>query len=211
MESLSIYNKVQLGEIGITNLVFEIFKGISYEDISFKNFDFPLVWFMVNFFIVFIVGSYMYDDLKNNGVYILSRIGNPQYFWISKVLWIIINNLIYYLIVLGIAVIAGKRFSGSSLEKDLIETLGTLFILYFTTSVALCLLNTTLSLIVKPVYAYLIIILLLDFSIFLKNNLLPGQHSLILRHVPFDKIYNLTLWKSLIYNFVLSTTSIILC
>ncbi|WP_286909819.1 hypothetical protein [Clostridium sp. UBA1652] len=138
----------------------------------------------------------------------MSRVGNTKYFWISKVLWIIINNLIYYLIVFGIAVIAGKIFSGSSLEKDLIETLGTLFILYFTTSIALCLLNATLSLIVKPVYAYLIIILLLAFSIFLKNNLLPGQHSLILRHVPFDKIYNLTLWKSLIYNFVLSITAI---
>lgn len=163
---------------------------------------------MINFFIVFIIGSYIYDDLKNNGVYILSRVGNTKYFWISKVLWIIINNLIYYLIVFGIAVIAGKIFSGSSLEKDLIETLGTLFILYFTTSIALCLLNATLSLIVKPVYAYLIIILLLAFSIFLKNNLLPGQHSLILRHVPFDKIYNLTLWKSLIYNFVLSITAI---
>lgn len=84
-----------------------------------------------------------------------------------------------------------------------------LFLLYYTTSTALALLQNTISLILKPAYSYLIILLLIAISVFTVSNLLPGQHSLILRHVPFDNIHGLVFRKSMIYNFVLSIFSII--
>ena len=66
-----------------------------------------------------------------------------------------------------------------------------------------------LSLVINPKYSSLINIVLLILSLVISSSILPGQHCLILRHVPFDDIGNLTLLKSVLYNFVLSAVTII--
>jgi hypothetical protein len=176
-----------------------------------------MIWFIINVFIIFSLANYIYDDFKNNGKYILIRVKKVKYFYFAKVFWSICNVFIYYIMLFIMMLIVSRIFlyksnkliviEGINMNRD--ELIIKLFFLYYTTSTALALLQNTISLILKPAYSYLLILLLIAISVFTVSNLLPGQHSLILRHVPFDNIHGLVFMKSMIYNFVLSIFSII--
>jgi hypothetical protein len=210
---ISTNNNHKLTDI---NLIFANLKGVPYFNGN-DGFDLPMVWFIINLFIIFNLANYFYDDLKNNGKYILTRVKKVKYFYFAKVFWSIYNVLIYYILVFVIMITVSKIFlyqsnkwvliEGIKMNKD--ELVIKLFLLYFTTSTALVLLQNAISLILRPVYSYLVILLVIAISIFTVCNLLPGQQSLILRHVPFDNIHGLAVKESLLYNCLLSIFSII--
>lgn len=213
---LTIGNMNKNYKMSITNFIFESLKGVPYFDGN-DGFKIPMVWFIINFFVIFSLANYIYEDLKSNGRYILARVGKIEYFYFSKIIWAIFNVFIYYIILFLIMIISSKIWLSPS--NKLVDVQGIyinryalvskIFLLYFTTSTALVLLQNTLSLILKPVYSYLVILFLIAISVFTVSNLLPGQHSLILRHVPFDNIHGLEFDMSMIYNIMLSLFSII--
>ena len=202
--------------ISMSTIIFEIFKGISYE-IDYSNLDFPIMWFFINSFIMFITAGYVNEDLKINAVYLMSRCSRLVV-WTSKILWIIITVIIYYTLVFLIIFIMGKFFhigwesysEWGNIRVSTIKFLLDIFMIYVTTSITLCLFHSTLSLIIDGNYSYIILIIIILISVFTKSNLLPAQHSLLLRHEPFDLIYNLSVTKSLIYNLIASITLIII-
>lgn len=171
----------------------------------------PFIWLIVNFFIVFNLGDNFYNDLKKNGKYALVRCRNLKYFYIVKLFLLVCNTIIYYILLFGIMFLLSKIFlnltqfsliDGINISNK--ELIITLFLLYTTTSISLVLIQNILSLVIKPKYASLIIVVVLLLSLIINSNILPGQHCLILRHVPFDNLNNLTLVKSILYNFILS-------
>lgn len=207
---LEIMKMSSLGKTNGIELFYNIYKGTPYY-INIRDIEVPFMWCLVNCFCSFLIGDYVYKDIKENGVYILTRAKKVSYFWISKIIYIITNVLLFYLTIFSIAYIFGKLFN---LEYPLYNSffdinistkvfLGILFTLYITTSIAICQLQVSMSLLIKPLYAYGLIMILIFISAFAINNLLPGQHSLLLRHVPFDNVHKLTTYKSLIYNFIL--------
>ena len=214
---LTISNVNSNNKLNDINLIFQSLKGVPYYKLN-EGFQLPLIWFIINFFIIFNLANYIYDDFRDNGKYILIKVKKMKYFYFTKVLWLIYNIFIYYIILFLIMIIISKMFLYESSKYILIEGIYMdkytltikLFLLYYTTSVALVLLQNTIALVLEPVYSYLVILLLIVISVFTINNLLPGQHSLILRHIPFDNIHRLTFAKSLVYNFVLSIFSIMM-
>lgn len=197
------------------NLIFEILKGAPYYNAN-DGLSIPMVWFIINTFVIFSLANYTYDDFRHNGKYVLTRIKKVGYFYFAKVFWLIYNVLIYYVMLFAIMIILEKVFShefskwifADGIYLNMNDIVIKIFLLYITTSIALALLQNTISLVLKPVYSYIIILVVIIISVFTVNNLLPGQHSLILRHVPFDSIHGLTFRKSIFYNFVLSIFSI---
>ncbi|MBW6411665.1 hypothetical protein [Clostridium weizhouense] len=92
--SFSLINNLNNREdCNMSTIIFEFFKGISYEN-NFDNLDFPMIWFFINNLIIFIVGIYVSDDLKVNGVYLMSRCSRRD-FWTSKILCITITKVIW--------------------------------------------------------------------------------------------------------------------
>lgn len=204
------------GNSSISTIIFEIFKGISY-DVDYSNLDFPIMWFLINSLIIFITAGHVNEDLKINAVYLMNRCSRLEV-WTSKVLWLIITVIIYYTFIFLIIFIMAKGLhigweSYSELCNIRVSTVKLLldtFIIYVTTSITLCILHITLSLTINYNYSYIILIIIILISVFTKNNLLPAQHSLLLRHEPFDLIHNLSIIKSLLYNLVLSIILIII-
>lgn len=202
--------------ISMSTIIFEIFKGISYE-IDYSNLDFPIMWFFINSFIMFITAGYVNEDLKINAVYLMSRCSRLEV-WTSKIFWITITVIIYYTFIFLIIFIMGKLFhigwesysEWGNIRVSTIKFLLDIFMIYVTTSITLCVFHSTLSLIINDNYSYIILIIIILISVFTKSNLLPAQHSLLLRHEPFDLIYNLSVTKSLIYNLIASITLIII-
>ena len=187
----------------LINFFWEVFKGVEYCT-NLEEFRFPTFWLLINIIIIYIIGDYIQKDYNSNGIYVVTRCGKRR-FWISKVIVSIINVITYYLIIFSITFIIGKIFTNDSLKLDY-QTI----ILYITTTIMLVVFNSCISLFMDFKYSYLVIIMLLVLSVFLKSSLLPGQHSLILRHVPYDIEHGLSLIKSVIYNTILSITFIVI-
>lgn len=212
----SISKLNSLGTLNIGEIIFDIFKGVPYNT-DFNVFNFPSIWFIVNNCIIFIIGSYVDDDFKLNGVYLVTRC-NRKKIWTSKILWGIANVIIYYmLLALGIIIINKiLNISWSDyivLENMTISTSRIIYytiILYVTTSISLSIIHNTFSVIFSPKYSYMILIFIMLISVFTKSNLMPAQHSLLLRHIPFDSTHDLTIADSVLYNLILSGVFVVI-
>ena len=93
---------------------------------------------------------------------------------------------------------------------DTFTLIKNVFIMYTLTSISLVLVFITLTLWLKPVYSFIVDIVICLLSVFSQSKLFLGQHSLLLRHVPFDTFHDLTLNYSIIYNLVLISIVIII-
>lgn len=203
------------GKINGTEFFFEIYKGAPFP--GKESLMPPAIWLMILCLMLFITGSFFYDDLKKNGIYILTRTESKKYFFISKVLWVVINVLFFYAIIFSITIISGIFLGGyprtvllCGIKINSIKLISMTFLLYVTSSIALSLFQGTFSLLIKPAYAYLITFMVTFASVYTENILLPGQHLLILRHFPFDVFHGLTLQVSVMYSLIVSAFSLML-
>lgn len=206
------FNDYQI--INSRSIILEIFKGYEYIEISGglldEFFKFPAVWLFINSFIIYALGDYFYRDIKINGKYVLIRVKKMKLIYISKIIWSIFLIILYYAILLLISGLLGYLFKNNLCEYvdpnyfkiSTMELIINVFILYTLTSIALVIIFITLTLKIKPIYAFLIDIVLCVSSLFVKNKFFIGQHNLLIRHVPFDLVENLTIYDSIIYNFI---------
>lgn len=212
-------NASKLNSVNIkdANILFlEVFKGASsISQNSVK--DIPILWIMINAFIILIIGDYVKYDFDKNSKYVFARIENKTEYWLSKVIWAIINVVFLNLLLLIILWILSKwpyNFSFATYNDEFQISSKRLFlytfILYTTTLSVLSILQIEISLISNSIYAYLTVITLIVLSIFIDNNFLPAQQSLLLRHTPFNTKCNLSIFNSLIYNIVMLILLIII-
>lgn len=201
--------------INSKSIILEVFKGCEYIEVSEglidKSFQFPTIWLFINSFIIYILGDYFYKDIKTNGKYLLIRVKKMQLIYISKIIWSIFLIILYYSILLLISGLLGYLFRTNTYEYiDLnyfkigtINLIIDIFILYSLTSISLVIIFITLTLKIKPVYSFLIDIVLCISSLYVENKFFIGQHNLLIRHVPFDSIHDLTMHDSIILNFII--------
>lgn len=150
------------------------------------------------------IGDCIYDDFEKNAAYVITRCSKVT-FWINKVIASIINVCLYYFIIFTTTFLIGKEFIGINKDKYVL-----LVTIYITTSIMLIIVYNVLSLMLDFKYSFLIISSLLIISVFFDSILLPGQHSLLLRHVPYDLEHGLTVGVTLIYNLVVSIISVLI-
>ncbi len=214
---LVIYHRYNYEIVNTNSLIFEIFKGCTYIEsstgLSTSGFKFPIIWLFINSFIIYAVGNYFYEDIKINGKYVLIRVKKMQYIYIAKIIWSIVMIIAYYVILLLISAMLGylfrtdiyKYIDPNYLKIDTIDLIKNIFVLYTLTSISLVVIFTTLTLKIKPVYAFLINIVLCASSIFVESKFFIGQHSILIRHTPFDLVHNFTMYDSIIYNLIITT------
>ncbi|MGE8057066.1 hypothetical protein ACQKOD_24795 [Bacillus mycoides] len=222
--SISNGNAIKNEGGNIVDLFFVNYKDMGYAMGIGEMNRLPIIWILINVFVAFIIGDFIKTDLKNNAVYVLTRTKSFKEYWISKVLWVFINVLFLYVGLFIITYFTGCLFINNSIEwsslsniliKNMLvqditakEFMVSLFLLYFTTSFTISLLQINLTLFIKSRYSFLIIILTACLSIFIDNQMFPAIHSMILKHNYFDSIHELTILKSIIYNIVFSSIAI---
>ena len=160
-------------------------------------FKIPVAYLFTNIFTAYIIGSYSVEDLYSSSN-ILIRIRKKKYWWLSKCIWVVLNVFVIYFIIYLICFILTIANSGSLLEptaeinsavsKVAVEGVGigslltAVIVLPVVTSIAVSLFQSMLSLILKPIYSYIVIIALIVVSAYFDNIVLIGNYFMLLRN-----------------------------
>lgn len=196
----------------LTDLFFLLYKDIKLT----KDIKIPMNWLVINIFFVFILGDFIYKNFRKDSNYILLKARKISLYWTSKCIWIILNVLFIYLIIISMTFLIGVLFLGfnfknSILIKDLLKVnmshskiIVLMLTTYILTTISILFVQCILSLFLNSNISFLITILILCLSIVSKNKFFIGTHSMILRHNYFSLTNNLTIRFSIIYTFCIS-------
>ncbi|NEU06208.1 hypothetical protein [Clostridium senegalense] len=199
------------------SIIIENFKGCEFQSDLSSNFIVPTKWMLINTYILYVIGDNFFKDIKANSKYLLVRNKKLWQIFISKIIWAFLTIMIYYSIMILISIVLGTIYYSPYndmihyyYEMDSNSLVITIFILYSLTSLTSCIILYTLSFKLKPIYCFLIVIIMFIFSVFVESSFWIGQHNLLLRHVPFDNIHNLTIGYSILYDIILSSIFLII-
>ena len=203
---LNIRSMRRMEEANSSLVLWDMFKGCSFVDITNgsvnRDFQFPIMWLLINCFIIYALGDYFYNDLKVNGKYLVIRVKNIRLIYISKFIWSVIMIFLFYGLLIFLTMALGFLFRNVGeevVQEPLIQLAGRIFILYFFTSVTLTAIFITLTLRFKPVYGFIADTAILVLSVFSRNRFFIGQQNLLMRHVPYTVEGNLSVVFSIIY------------
>lgn len=203
----------------LMDLFFLIYKDSEFNKTSM---DIPINWLIINVFIIFILGDFISENIKRDSNYILIRSNKISLYWISKCTWIVINVFFIYLILISLTYLLGgialgfnlgnSRLIGTKLviKSSHLTIIVSMIATYILTSIALVLIQCTLSIVINSRYSFLITTILLTMSIVSKNKFLIGTHSMILRHNYFSSDIGLSILFSIAYTLFISIIFIIL-
>lgn len=183
----------------ISDIMINMFIGNEPFDPSLqKGIELPVAWFVFHALLYSFIGFYIIDDLKKNATSLILRVKSKRQWWTSKVMWCIIAVIVYYALFFIIAIvfatlfgtvsfnaeslIAETMFAIQVLDVDVKNTIFSAFILPMIISVAIAVFQAVLSLIIKPIYSFLIVICYLVFSTFYCNVCLLFNFSMLIRN-----------------------------
>jgi hypothetical protein len=194
------YEGLDEGNTGRSVLDYLIFmsRGIEvYVPSPNSPFVLPIFWTVLQVFVALLVSVYPTDDLHGYATNVLTRTGSRHLWWASKVGWIIFTVCSFYL--LGLVVILGFSFAVGdtsllpigdiSLYATQIDALGlplgkmlTALLVSLFVSIALSLVQMTLSFILKPALSFLIVMAYGIASAYFNAPFLIGAYSMMIRN-----------------------------
>ena len=163
-----------------------------------KGFQLPALWVAMLVLPLFACLNYPFRDIKTVGTQILLRSGSRVRWWLSKCLWNLLVTVICFLLVCGSAAAyclctggaLDMNISGGALrtiyaEVYLTEAAGNLTVkqfafvvlLLFSAVAALDMLEMLLSLLIKPVYSFIVSVGLIAASAYASTPLLIGNYA----------------------------------
>jgi len=160
-------------------------------------FEIPIMFLSVNMIPILIIAYYPVNDFQERSKIIFTRTGNRSSWWYSKCIWNLMSIFIFYIILyLGIFIFSALRGTTSfmptaeilKLKYGVIGELSlTMLFLYeiilpILTTMALSLLQMTLSIIFSPIYGVVMQVLILIISAFYISPLLPGNYLMFMRN-----------------------------
>lgn len=176
-----------------------LFKGIQfYVPARGSKFEIPLIWVIIQVFVSILIYSYPKEDFEKYGSQILIRTQSKRKWWFSKCIWTVVSVGLYY--VLGyVSVIILCGFSGGllftpdnvwNLKVNGIDTSSItsfelciiVLLIPVLTSIALAVLQMTLSFMFSPIYGYVFVISYIVISVYYHNVCFIGANSMILRN-----------------------------
>lgn len=185
-----------------TDLLFSLFQGVDYEIVEKKFLPFPFSWFLLQMMIPFLLGAYARDDLFLHTSFLFVRAKRRLSIWLAKVLFSLLAVILVFLSFLAVSwLIAAVFFSpdigfreyGDAKIKPAIGGGWSAGRLTWLTIALPFLLNlcgaavyTMFSLLIRPVYLFLIFASIYILSVYTANPFLPGSYGMILRHGMFD-------------------------
>ncbi len=174
----------------------------------------PYLWFSIFVFAVFISFDYMHNDLTQFGIQILTRTRKRQAWWVSKCIWCYASSFwfyfLFYLSTMAFSIINGydvfqiRNVEMINILADRsviysyvgITEMNTLYVLsiIFMPLIVICTLNMIqmlLSLVIKPMYSYLVIIGLVVIGIISDSPIAFTRIGMVtFNNIFFDNAYN---------------------
>ena len=185
----------------ICDYILYIFRGMrEYDPNLSEAFNIPAAWFAVQLGIAYFVGNYPTKDTEGYGIQYIIRSGSKCLWVASKCIYSAIATVQFYLI--GYVVVAFWALLFGRFEFSLSEDIGMyisninaevitdsifvicVLVLPLLTSIAVSIFQTVLMLVVRPMYSYLAIIVIVSASAYYKTYFLPLNYSMIFRMSP---------------------------
>ncbi|MFD2752174.1 hypothetical protein ACFSUM_17435 [Virgibacillus siamensis] len=180
------------------------------------DYQIPFYWNFIQFFILFLIGDYLFYDSQKNKTYALIRSGSRTAFISAKIGWIIIQNtIIVVCLFLVIYISSGIIFGDFSIDRSdyflnriqpfmnistspekLLVQLLVGFILSSVVLSGIILLGMQFF---EKISVFFSVIILCSISTFYGGKWLPAVHSMIMKHHIFSQDYSLTFLFSIIY------------
>ncbi len=186
-------------EITSLDLILYFYKG---EDpmVNSNSVVFPLFWIMNFIIILFVIMHYMYDDMYGFGIQYITRIKKRITWWISKCIWCFCACAFFFAICICTAIIVtlfigGRPFDFTNSHEMLEYLVGKMeyysmnlgndinlswqqlfvcdIVVPFMVSWAVCQLQMTLTLFLKPIVSFVINCGIIIFSAYFQNYI-PG-------------------------------------
>ena len=200
-ENGEFYSLSSEKESAVDYLLF-FFKGIKIYDLSSQRpFEIPILWLAIQISLALLVTAYPLRDLYSYAPQNIVRSQRKWIWWLAKCLWVILTVFAFYGICLLAALIGGIVGGGgvfgpnSAIQLyinnlDLagvtgIELLLLMLVPVFV-SVALSLVQVTLSLIIKPVFSFLVLMSYHLISTIVYSPFIIADYPMLLRNVLFE-------------------------
>ncbi|WP_077324727.1 hypothetical protein [Virgibacillus siamensis] len=180
------------------------------------DYQIPFYWNFIQFFILFLIGDYLFNDFQRNKTYALIRSGSRTAYISAKICWIFIQNIITVaLLFLAIYVSSGVVLNDFSIgisdyfltaiepamnmETSPEQLLFQMLVGFVLTSVVLSGIILLGMQFFEKITVFFSVILLCSISTFYGSKWLPAVHSMILKHHIFSQNLSLTFSFSIIY------------
>jgi hypothetical protein len=165
-------------------------------------FSFPAAWMLAFLFMAYITLNYPYHDLMGMGKHLIIVSGSRTLWWLSKCVWVALSVLSFFLV--GFASSAlWTLISGGDFSFDVSEIVP--IVLQFDTTillprpwdmtglllavplmtVALCCVQLLLSLLIRPMFSYIVTIGVLFLSAYFQSPWLIGNYMMAARSICF--------------------------
>ena len=199
-------------KLSLGDYLFNIWAGMSeYVPSPDNPIRIPALWMLMLLWMFYLTLYYPYHNLTGIGKQLLIVSGNRYSWWFSKCIWIILCVLTYYSI--GFAVtLMWTIFSGGILDltvsKYVLDFLkinqsnmplgpyrlnvGTLLLPILVTT-AICMIQLILSVLIRPIFSYLITVAYLFLSVYFQNSFFIGNYMMAARNTSFS-LSGMTPW-----------------
>jgi hypothetical protein len=218
---LSLATSLQLKPFGTNSsgVFYFLLKDNGYIRVI-SDYEVPVYWVFIQFYIQFLIGDFLFDDQKKNRNYLLLRSHAKGSYILAKMGWVLAQNIliylgIYFVIYISSGLVLNDFSIGSSpffsnhidptLQYPITPGQLTFRILagYFLTSLVLSSIQLLCIQFISPFITYFGVIILSGISTFSDIKWLPAIHSMILKQAVFDSDHNLTFHFSIVYSVVL--------
>ncbi|GGE53103.1 hypothetical protein GCM10011391_34980 [Pullulanibacillus camelliae] len=183
---------------------------------TLSDYELPYYWDFIQFFTLFLIGDFLYQDLNNNRTYVVLRCHSKLQYMLSKVCWLIIQNMLLFagmfIVIYAVSsiVLGDFSFHSSAYFHHYIASLMNnsvspgqlvwrIFLGYILTNLVLSSILLLLLQWLSPIVSFLGVIIISSLSTFLGTKWLPAIHSMILKQDTFNREHHLTLSFSVIY------------
>lgn len=176
-------NTIRLAEtsvkVNLSDYIIHAFSGMKIETYGIENtFVIPGLWLVINFYILIMSSNYPYWDLRTRGYQVMLRQPSKNIWWTSKIIWIILNVLSYYLIIIGTSILATVMFGGN---VDIEQINPLIYVVPFIVDVLIVLIAIVISMVINPIAGVIISSAIMIVSAYIPSRYLMGNYSMYLR------------------------------
>lgn len=180
----------------IGDYLFLLFGGMK-EYVPEKNnyFELPVIWMAMQMLLISLVFVYPFKDLLSNGQYILVQYGKRSKWWISKIIWGLIQIAAGYVIIIGVillfALLTGAHglgvhkeyinyYYGAKIITDVVNV-GDI-VLCFIYNICISVMYMSVALLITPVISLILLVVYDVLSAYIMTPVLIGNASMLLRN-----------------------------
>jgi hypothetical protein len=184
----------------------------------------PAGWLLYYALLAFIIGNYPFKDMARYGQQVLLRCKKRSTWWYGKCFWVVLTALVYHLLALLVAGWFAYRRGSLSLvpTKEIglalsqydtaaftgADVLRNAVVLPLTMSVALCLAQTVVSMVTRPFWGLVSVIVVLVVSAFYFSPIMPGNYLMLVRNAAYYPAVGISFYNGMCFAAVIIFASV---